>query len=235
MVRKPFAKKEEPKNGKKRLTPHSTYTNKEGVVIPSVTGVLSMLGKPFLITWANRMGLKGINSDDYRDEMGVIGGLAHGMISSSFKDEEIELADFALEQVVKAKNCYKSYLKWREDKLLAPYLIENKLVSEEFQFGGTPDYYGLIDGVETILDYKTGAIYKEAYLQTCAYWKLLIENGQPAPQKIILLGIPRTDDEKFQEVIYTDFETGWNTFKTMLALHNQLKEIDKEFKVRSKK
>jgi len=227
MSRKPFAKKEEKPvaEGFTKMKPHATYRNKEGIVVPSVTTIVGQLGKPFLITWANRMGLRGIDSNKYRDEMGVIGSLAHALISSDIKGEKLHLADFTQEQLDKANNCLRSYNKWKEGKLLAPMVVETPLVSEEFQFGGTPDYYGLVDSDEAILDYKTGAVYVEAYIQTCAYHRLLVENGHEPPKKIIILGIPRTDDEKFQEVIYDKFETGWETFKHLLSVYNYMKEM----------
>jgi len=226
MVKKPFAKiNNKPIEGHVKVAPHATYHNKEGEVLPSVTTIVGQLGKPFLITWANRMGLRGINSDTYRDEMGVIGSLAHAMISSDLKGEKLDVSGYTQEQLEKANNCVRSYQKWKGDKLLAPYVIETPMVSEEFQFGGTPDYFGLVDGIETILDYKTGAVYKEAYIQTSAYYYLLKENGHEIPKRITILGIPRTNDEKFQEVHYDNFEAGWETFKHLLKVYRYLKEM----------
>lgn len=225
MTKKPF-KKDEPKIDElSKFRAHTRYKNREGVTLPSVTTVLGILNKPALIVWANRLGLQGIDSTKYRDEMGVIGGLAHALISSDLKGEKLLLSGYSQDQIDKANNCMKSYFKWREKKNLNPYVIETPLVSEEFQFGGTTDFYGTIDGENTILDYKTGGVYKEAYIQTCAYRQLLIENGHPLPSKITILGIPRTDDEKFQEITYTDFTTGWETFKHLLLAYNYLKEM----------
>jgi hypothetical protein len=226
-LKKPFAKKEpvQLKKGYTRLKPHSTYKNKNGLILPSVTTIIGQLGKPYLITWANKMGLKGIDSNKYRDEMGVIGSLAHALISSDIKGEKLEVSDFTIEQLEKAGNCVKSYNKWKGDRLFAPFAVETPLVSEEYQFGGTPDYFGLVDAIETILDYKTGAVYKEAYIQICAYNQLLKENGYEVPKRSIILGIPRTDDEKFQEVFYDNFEAGWECFKHLLAVYNYLKDL----------
>ena len=232
MVKKPFAKIQESENLQTetpkemvKFRAHTQYKNKAGIPVPSVTTVIGILGKPNLITWANKMGLQGVDSNKYRDEMGVVGTLAHALISADLKGEKLVLSDFSQSQIDMANNCLRSYLKWREPKLLAPFVIESPLVSEEYQFGGTTDYYGLVDALETILDYKTGFIGPEAYIQTCAYRHLLIENGHPVPQKITILGIPRTNDEKFQEVHYTDFTAGWECFKHLLGAYNYLKDM----------
>jgi hypothetical protein len=216
--------KEKPKDTSKYKA-HTRYKNKAGIAVPGVTGVLSILGKPFLIAWANRMGLQGIDSEKYKVEMGTIGTIAHAMISTSFLDCDLDLSDYTPQQIEKAVNCYRSYLNWRENKLLAPMVVEQPLISEEYQFGGTTDFYGLIDSDEVILDYKTGMVSKEAYIQTCAYRQLIIENGYAAPKKITILGIPRADNEKFQEVTYTDFTAGWECFKHLLVAYNYLKDM----------
>jgi hypothetical protein len=229
-VRKGIINKVEPEIVKATEIPnkfkaHTKYKNKAGIAVPGVTGVLSILGKPFLIAWANRMGLQGMDTEKYKVEMGTIGTIAHAMISSSFLDEDIDLSDYTPQQIEKAVNCYRSYLNWREKKLLAPMVVEQPLISEEYQYGGTTDFFGLIDSEEIVLDYKTGQVSKDAYIQTCAYRQLIIENGYPAPKKIIILGIPRADNEKFQEVVYTDFTAGWECFKYLLGAYNIYKDM----------
>jgi hypothetical protein len=208
-----------------RFKAHTRYKNKAGIAVPGVTGVLGILGKPFLIAWANRMGLQGIDSEKYKVEMGTIGSIAHAMISTSFLDCDMDLSDYTPQQIDTAANCYRSYLNWKGNKFLVPIVVEQPLISEEYQFGGTTDFYGLIDSEEVILDYKTGMVSKDAYLQTCAYRQLIIENGYPAPKKITILGIPRADNEKFQEVVYTDFTAGWECFKHLLAAYNYYKDM----------
>ena len=86
-------------------------------------------------------------------------------------------------------------------------------------------FEGMINGELVLADYKTGFVGKEAYIQTCAYRELLIENGYSPATKIIILGIPRTEDEKFQEVTYTNFDTGWEMFKHLRACYDLLKQI----------
>ena len=41
-----------------RFSDHSTYINKEGVEVPSVTTIIKLLNKPFIAKWANNLGWK---------------------------------------------------------------------------------------------------------------------------------------------------------------------------------
>ena len=206
---------------------HVRYKNQAGEVVPGVTTIIGgVLAKPQLIVWANRLGLQGIDSTKYRDEKGLIGTLAHAFILADLKGEKLETDDYSKDQIDQAENCYLKWLEWRKGRELRPVCVETPLVSEAYQFGGSPDYLGMINGDLVLADYKTGFVGKEAYIQTCAYRELLIENGYEPASKILILGIPRTEDEKFQEVSYTNFDTGWEIFKHLAATHRLLKEVE---------
>ena len=205
---------------------HIRYKNKNGDIVPGASTIANMLDKPALTPWANKLGLKGIDSNAYSREMATIGTLAHTMIMAELKNEKLDTSDYSQEQISKAENSFLSWLEWRKGKDLSPLLIETPLVSEIWQFGGTPDFLGLIDNTLILADYKTGGIWREAYIQTCAYRQLAIENNYPAANRILILGIPRTEDEKFQEVTYTRFDNGWNCFVLLRQLYDALKEVN---------
>ena len=195
---------------------HIRYKNQVSQVVPGVTTILGKVnfnGKyDRLVAWANSKGLEGIDSGKYRDEAGSIGSLAHEMILADLKGVTIDTSPYSKEQIDKAENCYLKWLERRKGKDLCDYCVELPLVSEEHQYGGTVDYLGWIDGCYVIADYKTGFVGIEAYIQCCAYRQLAIENGYPTPEKILILGIPRTNDEIFQERQYADFDLGWRAF-----------------------
>jgi hypothetical protein len=199
---------------------HQRYKNKAGEIVPGVTTITGLKAKPQLVIWANRLGLKGIDSSKYRDEKADIGTLAHAMILAHLKGEQADTSDYSANQITEAENCFLSYLAWAKGKDIKPNLVEQSLISEAYQFGGCLDFYGTINGELVLVDYKTGGIYDEAKIQTCAYRQLLIENEHPAPDKIIILGIPRTEDEKFQEVTFTKFDVGWKYFKNLRENYN---------------
>jgi len=203
---------------------HIRYRNKEGKIVPGATTIVNLLAKPALIIWANRLGLQGIDSTKFRDEAAGIGSLAHYLILAYLRGEKPDTSDYTPNQLDLAENCLLFYFDWEKGHQLESVLIETPLVSEEYQFGGTPDWYGRLDGDYTLIDYKSGGVYEEAYYQVCAYRQLLIENGYQAPTRIVILGIPRSPDEAFTEQVYTSFQSGWEIFEHLKAIYELRKK-----------
>jgi hypothetical protein len=143
--------------------------------------------------------LDGVNSAKYRDEKGMVGTLAHAMILSDLRGEKPDAYDNSQREIDQAENAYLKFCSWRKAHELEPILVETPLVSELLRFGGTPDYYGKVDGILTLLDFKTGAsIYAEHWFQIAAYGMLLEERGYHVDQRI-LLNIGRDETENFVE------------------------------------
>jgi len=207
---------------------HTRYRNKNGGIVPGVTTIVGKLddGKSnALANKANELGLQDIVSSKLWGNMAEIGNLSHAMVMGHLKGIETDTTDYSREQIDKAENSYLSWLEWGRDKTIIPIGIELALVSEEHQFGGCLDFFGNIDGHLTLADYKTGGIYREHYIQLCGYWGLLKEKGYTLPKKGLILGIPRTPDEKFQEVYYTEFERGWQIFLHLREVYDLLKGV----------
>src|SRR5439155_21898181 len=51
-----------------KVKAHVRYYTSKGEQVPGVTTILSVLNKPALVSWANRMGLQGIDTHKYVDE-----------------------------------------------------------------------------------------------------------------------------------------------------------------------
>jgi hypothetical protein len=190
----------------------------DGKAVPGVTTVIGLRAKPALVKWANNLGLAGIDSSRYTDDKASIGTLAHQMILDHFMERKTDTADYTPNQVDAAENSLLSFFEWEKGKTITPVLIEAPLTST-IGYGGTIDLYAVIDGVRTLVDFKTGSgIYDEHYYQLAAYKNLILEAGQPVDQARIL-NIPRSEDEKFKEEVYTDFALGWEWFCTMLKIY----------------
>ena len=202
-----------------RTKAHQRYQLADGSFAPGVTTILGLRAKPQLILLANRLGLQGIDSTKYRDEMADIGTLAHSMILAELQGKKPDTADYSQNQIDLAENCFLSYLEWAKGKSIEPVLIEEHIVSEEWRCGGTADFYGRINGILTLMDYKTGGIYDESYWQVSAYSHLLVSRGHPMPIQGMVLSIPRANTETFQEVTYTSLTKGWEIFKRLLDIY----------------
>lgn len=206
---------------------HIIYRH-DGKRVPGATTIIGLRAKPGLIKWANKLGLQGIDSTSYTDDKAQIGTLAHDMILSHFKGVEADTSDYSQNQIDAAENSLLSFFEWEKDKDIEVMLAENPLTSDK-GYGGTPDLYGKIDGVLTMVDFKTGSgIYEPEHpAQLAAYIGLLLDNGYSCEQGIIL-NIPRAENENFDARTYRDFSLHYAWFETLLKLYNIEKELKKE-------
>jgi len=210
---------------------HTRYRDSSNNIVPGVTTVVGLLAKPQLITWANKLGLQGIDSTRYTDAMADIGTLAHYLIMCHLKGEAPDTSDYSPNQVAAANNCLASYLNWEKNHTLEPKIIEEPLVSDELKVGGTPDLYCLLDGTPTLIDYKTGkTLHPEYSYQIAAYKALLEEKGNPVQQcRIIRIG--RDEGEGFEEKIIRNTNVDFAIFSCCLSIYHLQKQSREEEKM----
>jgi hypothetical protein len=191
-----------PATNSRHVKQHTVYKLKDGTRVPSVTTYLKVLDKSnYLVPWANKLGLAGVDSTKYRDEKARIGSLAHEMILSHLKKEEPDLYEYSQMEIDQAENCFLKYLSWEKQHTVDPILAEGQMVSEVFKFGGTVDFYGRIDGRLELGDFKTGnGIYPEMWYQLAGYGMLLEEHGHHVDARRII-NIGRDETENFVESI----------------------------------
>jgi len=207
------------KTAAKRSKVHTKYYLKNGTQVSGVTTILGVLNKPALVNWANALGLQGIKVGAYVDALAGIGNIAHSMILAHNKGIKFETYGYAPDLIDRAENSFLSYLAWEKNHKVEPILCEQPLVSERYGYGGTIDFYGLIDAQRKINDYKTGkAIYPEHIYQVAAYRQLLEENGYPV-EGAGILQIGRAEDEGFSERSLADTSREWQVFWHCLALY----------------
>lgn len=196
---------------------HTVYKNDAGKRVPSVTTILnSVLAKPALIKWAYGLGLKGIDMDGYRDALADVGTLAHRMILDHLRGDKTDTTNCPKDQVDLAENCFIKYLEWEGQHKVEPILVETPLVSEAGGFGGTPDFIGNIDGVPTLMDYKTGkGIYEDYWYQLGGY--SLLYQGPLHDFRILNIG--RDESEKFVEEQRSDVNNERSIFVHALEIY----------------
>lgn len=210
---------------------HPRYKLPDGKRCPGVTTITGMLGwnKQILVNWANKKGLEGIDTAKFVDDKAEIGTLAHKIVTDSLLGNTTCTDDYSMNQIKSAQNSADSWFNWAKGKKIEPILIEAPLVSEKLGYGGTPDIFAEVDGVNELIDLKTGAgIYDEMVIQVTAYQQLLHENGHTT-NKIRILNIPRTKGESFME---KDISPGtanvaWEIFIHCLQIYKLRKEIKK--------
>jgi hypothetical protein len=199
--------------------PHQIYKTKEGITVPSVTTIVNQLAKHALIHWAWQLGIRGINYREYKNETAAIGTLVHEMIMADLKNEKYSTEEYTKTQIDQAENSFLSYLEWKKKYQIEPIFVEQPLVSENYMFGGTPDFFGRVNNVFTVIDFKSGeGLYEEYWYQLAGYGILLEELGYK-PEKYMLVRIGRTEDEAFQEQIKTDLFWQRKIFFSLLDIY----------------
>uniref|UniRef100_A0A6M3LG56 PD-(D/E)XK endonuclease-like domain-containing protein n=1 Tax=viral metagenome TaxID=1070528 RepID=A0A6M3LG56_9ZZZZ len=184
----------------KRVKAHTRYVTADGQRVPGCTTITGILNKPALVGWANRLGLEGVDVEEYVDVLAGIGTLVHTMILADCRREEVDIDTYTPEQVRLAENAFLSYLSWRKAHTVIPVLVEQPLVSGDHRFGGTPDLVAEVDGTLELVDFKSGSgIYPEHLHQVCGGYKLLVNEHGYNPQRIRIVRIPRAESEAFEE------------------------------------
>jgi hypothetical protein len=182
--------------------PRTLYKNSLGkrlVGTTTITGSELGWNKGVLIDWANKKGLDGIDTRDYVDELAEIGTIAHDLVTCKVTGKIMDRTVYPEEKIKRAENCLDSYNNWSQGKNIKPILSEVSLVSEKYQYGGTPDFYGMVDGMLTLVDYKTGkGIYDEYLIQVAGGYRILLEENGHKVDRIQILNIPRSAGESFQ-------------------------------------
>ena len=210
----------------KKTRAHIVYKNSEGIRIPGVTTIInSVLAKPALLKWAWQCGMNGEDYLKYRDKMGDIGTLAHHLIESHLKGQTPDTSEYTEEQISKAENCLLSFFEWEKGHKLEPVFLEEPMVSERWQVGGTVDFYGVVDGKQTLVDFKTSAaLYTESVIQVGAYQAILEENGRPVDE-VRILRIGRDETEGFEERIYHNLRDHQDIFFHCREIYNLRKKV----------
>jgi len=205
----------------KKTKAHTRYYLRDNTLVPGVTTITKLIvNKDALINWAYQCGLKGIDPAKYRDEKSDAGSLAHAMILAHLKGEEVDTTEYSQHVIDLAENSFLSYLEWEKGHKIEVIFAEEPLVSEKYRYGGTPDLFCNLDGIPTLVDYKTGKdIYDEHYLQVAAYKQLLIENKIGFPERCMIINIPRTEDERFRVEFVADTENYWLQFYHLLMYY----------------
>jgi len=211
---------------------HTRYYTKSGVLVPGVTTVLSVLNKPALVRWANRLGLEGIDVSKYVDELARIGTLSHYLIECHLKGHKPDLKNYTANQIDLAENSAIKFIQWQdEQKDYKQIASEKGVVSETLLYGGTVDIYCEIDGKKTVIDIKTcKGVYDEMHTQAVAYAKALKDDGCPVDEiKIVRVG--RNEEEGFEVVKVGNIDLHWERFKACRKIY----EINKALKAGGKK
>ena len=204
---------------------HIRYKTASGKRVPGATTITGLRAKPFLISWANRLGLEGIDSTKFRDKMADVGTCTHYMVQCDLDGTTPDLDDYSPNQLKLAETAFSKYLDWKVNQDLEVIKLEVPLVSEQYHYGGTLDVYCRLNGVLTLLDLKTSkAIYDDYGFQLAAYKQLLEEHGHQVDDARILR-IGRAENEGFEDKPFGRLKLHWEVFKRLLEIYYLEKKL----------
>ncbi|GAG11428.1 unnamed protein product, partial [marine sediment metagenome] len=196
--------------------------------VSTVCGVIDKSGP--LMWWAADLARKGIDYMTYRDELAEAGRLVHDMILAYFLGMEVDTYQNSQWAIDKAKNSFKSFENFISKYEVEPIEVEHELISPKHLFGGRMDFYGKLDGVRTLMDFKTGKrIYDDYFFQSGGYAILLDEFDFPVDQYVIL-NIPRSKGESFEVAFLQKMKPAERVFKSALGIYWAMKDAKKIMK-----
>ncbi len=207
-----------------RTKAHTQYYLNTGDAIPGVTTVLGILAKPALVSWANRLGLQGIDSTKFRDKAADVGTITHLLIMAHLTRKEIDLTEYSQQDIDTAQHCMMSYHEWEKAHKVEPLLVETPLSSDIYGYGGTPDCLAKVNGELELLDFKTStAIWNDYFYQLAAYRQLCIEKGYKDLNRARILRFGKDGDAGFEDRLITKFDNEFELFLHCLSIYNLLK------------
>lgn len=216
--------------------------------VPSVTTICGIIDKsPALVPWAANTTAAAIKASILPDvaydevflasaievarnahrakkeEAANIGTQAHHWLEAYFKHGVN--ADVPDDERV--QNCIYAALEWLDTHSVQKIDIEKRIYSRQHRFSGTLDKLALVDGVRSLIDWKSSKdIYPEHRLQTSAYVGAYEEEGfEPVLQRFLIkLG---KEDGHFEAHSYdrSTQDHDYSTFLHALGLYNGLKGI----------
>lgn len=213
----------------KNAKQHTVYKLTDGTRVPGATTVLGVLGKPALVAWANRMGLQGIDTSKYVRDAATAGTVAHYLIECDLMNVKADVSQYPPALVSLGENGYLKWLEWKKGKLIDVVMVEEPMVSETFRYGGTPDAIIYLDGVLTLLDFKTSdsGIWPEMRHQVAAYHNLALERGWQIDQSMILR-FGKDDMEQFEKETVQNISLHFKMFRLALEIYELQKQLNRK-------
>lgn len=152
------------------------YYDEHGNGLPSVTEILNLIPKPYLILWANKIGLKG---EDYREISNIyttIGTAVHNAIEDVLLERPIrQLTGIFQEAIDMAETSFNNFIDWYNDQeSIEVVFIEKELICKDY--AGTADALLKVNGENILIDFKTSNRISVDYpIQLAAYYNLIDE------------------------------------------------------------
>lgn len=215
---------------------HTTYKDRNGKRLPSVTTILGVMAKPQLVNWAYKLGKEGQDMKAVQDSAMSTGTLLHYLIATELRKEKPDqeyLDEFTLRDQRYCNNCLLSWDEWKKDKVIEVIELEKPMVSDKFAYGGTFDLLAYINGKLCLCDFKSSnGIYSDYWYQLAAYDQMVGENLPDLPliENYHILRFGKDMNNDFEDKHLTDLDNQWAIFHHLLCIYkltHSMRRIEK--------
>ena len=176
------------------------YKTPEGVNLPSITTVLSILSRESIAKWRAKVGHEEANRISHRAS--TRGTAVHEIIEK-YVNNDPNFKDGYTPDIVASFLDLKPIL---DERLTKVYAQEAPLYSNHLGVAGRVDCVGIFDGKPSIIDYKTSMKpkrkdwIKNYFMQESAYAIMWEERtGQPIVQLVTIISVDGNDPQVFIE------------------------------------
>ena len=176
------------------------YKTPEGVNLPSITTVLSILSRESIAKWRARVGAAEANRISHRAS--TRGTSVHEIIEK-YVNNDPNFKDGYTPDIIASFLDVKPIL---DERLTKVYAQEAPLYSNHLGVAGRVDCVGIFDGKPSIIDYKTSMKpkrkdwIKNYFMQEAAYAIMWEERtGQPITQLVTIISVDNADPQVFVE------------------------------------
>jgi len=190
------------------------YETPEGITLPSITTVLSILSRDSIAKWRARVGEKEANRISYRAS--TRGTAVHEICEQYVNNDpdydkymamNIDTGEQTLTK--RTPDLIESFLKLKpilDERLGTVYAQEAPLYSTHLGVAGRVDCVGIFDGKPSIIDYKTSMKpkrldwIKNYFMQESAYSIMWEERtGMPITQLVTIISVDNHEPQVFIE------------------------------------
>ena len=176
------------------------YHTPEGVDLPSITTVLSILSRAGIAAWRKRVGEEEANR--ISTQASRRGTAVHEIIEKYIDNKE-DYRDGYTPDVIQSFIDIKSIL---DDRIGRVYAQEAPLYSNHLGVAGRVDWVAEFDGKLSIIDFKTSrkkkypSMIKNYFMQESGYAIMWEERtGQPITQLVTIIAVDNEDPQVFIE------------------------------------
>lgn len=196
------------------------YEDVNGNRFVSVTTPLGILSVPYLAVWEARIGK--VAAGRISKKAAGYGSTIHAAMEKLCRGEEYETKSPKVkEQLISARE-------WAEKKIKKVVLTEEVVWSKKYMVAGRFDFLGEVEGLDglTVVDWKSGKIKKEHFLQLAVYRQLIAESKGIPLEDIKHRLVVQIRDNKVVEVAPdknnpmedTNMETDFEVYKALLQV-----------------